>query len=475
MLDKKSKRYFIHIGLFLITLCTTTIAGAEWMTGKSLMYGDITIAWGDLVQGLKFSVPFLLFLTFHEFGHYFMAQYHKVKVSLPYYIPLWLGFLGGPSIGTMGALISIKQSIESRKKFFDIGIAGPLAGFVIGFFVLIYGFTHLPEPEHIYTIHTDYEQFGLDYPDHVYTYEYQLSQYENAYMTFRVQDSLSYLNANGSIDGWYYPEFRAEEDYPSFILGNTILFSLMESWLVEDSSKMPNEYESMHYPFLLAGFLALFFTALNLLPIGQLDGGHILYGLIGMKYHRIVSRVFFLAFIYYAGLGIANPHHLSEYMMAEGIYLGFLYYAMYKFTPNAEQRMMYALMMFTAQFGTSYLFPQAEGYAGWLLFAFFIGRVAGVDHPPVLIDHPLDMKRKVLGWISILIFIVSFSPQPFVEKPHYKSENKSDTPIFLSTVKPSPNLTLIDKPNSLARASSISINSGEEIKVLEASPSASKN
>jgi membrane-associated protease RseP (regulator of RpoE activity) len=476
MLDKEVKRKVIHVGLFIITFCTTTIAGAEWMTGKSLFYGDVTINWDELILGMQFSFSFLLILTCHEFGHYFMAQYHKVKVTLPYYIPLWFGFLpGAPSIGTMGAFISIKQVIESRKKYFDIGIAGPLAGFVIGFFVLAYGFSNLPEQEKIFEIHPDYKVFGLDYADHVYNYDYQVSRHKEAYLGFQSADSLSYLEENGSIEYWSYPEFQPFESYESMILGKTLLFSWMESWFVSDPNKMPNQHESMHNPFLLAGFLSLFFTALNLLPIGQLDGGHILYGLVGMKYHSIISRVLFTAFVFYAGLGVVNPFQLSEYMMWEGVYLIFLYYAFYRFSKSPQERMMYAVIIFAAQFGITYIFPFVEGYSGWLLFAFFLGRVAGVDHPPVLIDKPLDQNRMILGWISFAIFIISFSPQPLVMKEYYKSENKSDTPTFRSVVNPSPYFDLMDKPNSLARASSTSINSGEEINVLTDSPVGSKN
>lgn len=476
MLDKEVKRKVIHVGLFIITFCTTTIAGAEWMTGKSLFYGDVTISWDELVLGMQFSFSFLLILTCHEFGHYFMAQYHKVKVTLPYYIPLWFGFLpGAPSIGTMGAFISIKQVIESRKKYFDIGIVGPLAGFVIGFFVLAYGFTNLPAQEKIFEIHPDYEVFGLDYAEHVYTYDYQASRHKEAYLGFQAADSLNYLEENGSIEFWSYPKFQPFESYESMILGKTLLFSWMESWFVSDPNNMPNQHESMHNPFLLAGFLSLFFTALNLLPIGQLDGGHILYGLVGMKYHSIISRVLFTAFVFYAGLGVVNPFQLSEYMMWEGVYLIFLYYAFYRFSKSPQERMMYAVIIFAAQFGITYIFPFVEGYSGWLLFAFFLGRVAGVDHPPVLIDKPLDQNRMILGWISFAIFIISFSPQPLVMKEYYKSENKSDTPTFRSVVNPSPYFDLMDKPNSLARASSTSINSGEEIKVLADSPVGSKN
>ncbi|MEP4874375.1 MAG: site-2 protease family protein, partial [Nonlabens ulvanivorans] len=159
--DKEEKTKVIQIGLFIVTLIVTTFAGAEWMTGKSLFYGEVTITQTELFNGLKFSIPFLFILTVHEFGHYFMAQYHKVKVTLPFYIPLWLGFLPGfPSLGSMGAFIKIQDIIDSRKKYFDIGIAGPLAGFVVALLVLVYAFTNLPERESIYKIHPGYEAYG---------------------------------------------------------------------------------------------------------------------------------------------------------------------------------------------------------------------------------------------------------------------------------------------------------------------------
>lgn len=405
------------------------------MTGKSILYGTQTINLSEFLNGLQFSIPFLGILTIHEFGHYFTAQYHKVKVTLPYYIPLWLGFLGGPSIGTMGAVIRIKDHINSRKKYFDIGIAGPLAGFIIALFVLQYGFTHLPPIDYVFKIHPEYEQWGKDY--HLYAYE--------------------------------------NKDMIGITLGPNLLFWFFENYVVSDTSLIPHPNEMLHYPYLLAGYLALFFTALNLLPIGQLDGGHILYGLIGEKKHRLVSGGLFLVFIYYAGLGVINPFMLSDYLFVEIFYFIFLYYCFTRFTPLKRNRLMYASIIFSAQFATSFLFPQVEGYTGWLLFAFVLGRFLGIYHPPVQFDRPLDVKRKVLGWLSLAVFVVSFSPQPFIIEDDYSKENKSDTPTFLSTVNPSPYFTRIDKPNSIARASSISINCGDEISVFDCSPSGSKN
>ncbi|PIB34870.1 hypothetical protein BFP72_05355 [Reichenbachiella sp. 5M10] len=432
---KTNKQVLIQIGLFVTTLITTTISGAEWTSGKSLLYGEDTVGWSDFFTGLTFSIPFLLILTVHEFGHYFMAQYHKVKVTLPYYIPLWLGFLGGPSIGTMGAFIKIKDRVDSRKKYFDIGVAGPLAGFVIALLVLFYGFTHLPDLDYLYEIHPDYAQWGADYPSHAYT----------------------------------------DRDLSVMVLGPNLLFSFFEHFVVSDPTLLPHSYEMIHYPYLFAGYLALFFTALNLLPIGQLDGGHILYGLIGPKNHRIFSQVFFLALMYYAGLGLMTPYDISPWMLDELLYLGFLYFCLYRFTEHRTERIMYALGVFSLQLATVYFFPRVEGYSGWLVFSFVLGRFLGIYHPPVLLDRPLDAKRIFLGWISIGVFILCFSPKPFDIIEIQSNDNKSETPSALSVTNPSPYLQRIDIPNSRPLASSSSMNSGEEINVLLSSPPGVKN
>ncbi len=433
--SREKKRKVIQLSLFVITVLTTTIAGAEWMTGKSILYGEATINITELLNGLQFSIPFLGILTVHEFGHYFVAQYHRVKVTLPYYIPLWLGFIGGPSIGTMGAVIRIQEHINSRVKYFDIGVAGPLAGFVVALVVLTYGFTNLPTLEYIFNIHPEYRQWGADY--HLYAYQ--------------------------------------DKDMIGITLGPNLLFWFFENFVVSDGSLMPHPNEIIHYPYLLAGYLALFFTALNLLPIGQLDGGHILYGLVGGEKHKKISGALFFAFVFYAGLGVVKPFMLSEFLITEVCYFIFLYYCFYKFTPHKQNRLLYATVIFAGQMATSFIFPQAEGYSGWLLFAFVLGRFLGVYHPPVLYDQPLDIKRKVLGWVSLIVFVLCFSPQPFIIEDSYTNENKSETPTFLSTVNPSPYCTRIDIPSSMARASSSFINSGEEISVLEASPAGSKN
>lgn len=369
---KKTKQLLIHAGLFLLTFVCATLAGAEWSRNKFIFFSD-DYSWADFLAGMEFSVPFLLILTFHEFGHYLTAKYYKIKVTLPYYLPLWLGFIGSPSIGTMGAFISIKGKIHTRQQYFDIGIAGPLAGFVVALFVLWYGFTHLPPQEDIFLIHPEYAQYGLDYPKHVYS------------------DSTASIG-----------------------LGSTILFDFFKENVTTQPELLPHPNEIIHYPWLLAGFLALFFTALNLLPIGQLDGGHILYGLLGLKNSRMVSAGLYVAFISYAGIGIVTPFlPVEDLLIYVPLYAFFLYYCMHSLSPKPIDRWTVAVAILAGQFLIAYFIPGIQGYSGWLLYGLILGRFIGIYHPPVPYDQPLDLKRKVLGWIALIIFVICWSPDPF--------------------------------------------------------------
>ena len=135
----KTNKIFLHLGLFIITFITTTFAGAEWAAGQSSTYEFSVL----VSKGLPYAISIMFFLSVHEFGHYFAAKYHKVETTLPYYIPFppISGFL---NFGTMGAVIKTKSAIRNNKAMFDIGAAGPIAGFIASLIILIYGFTHLP-------------------------------------------------------------------------------------------------------------------------------------------------------------------------------------------------------------------------------------------------------------------------------------------------------------------------------------------
>lgn len=312
---KEKKNYFLHIGLFIVTFITTTIAGAEWTTGIAGPY-EID----HLVVGLPYSISILFILTCHEFGHYFAAMYHKVKTTLPYYIPFppipfFLNF------GTMGAVIRTKTPVPTKKAMFDIGVAGPIAGFVACLIILVYGFMNIPGEEYILTIHPDY-----------YSPEY----------------------GKGGID---------------LTFGNTLLFSFFKMIFVDPGQFFPPMSEVYHYPYLCVGWFGLFITAMNMIPVGQLDGGHIGYTLFGKETHFKIAVVAFSTLFILGVLGIIES--------TLDFYIGF-------------------------------------GWSGWLFWAAILYFVVKIEHPPIHDDTELDFKRKLIGYFSFFILIISFSPTPFL-------------------------------------------------------------
>jgi membrane-associated protease RseP (regulator of RpoE activity) len=377
-MELSPKKILIHSGLFVLTFVTTTLAGAEWVYSRSIVMTP-DFGWNDFVSGMPYSVPFLLILTVHEFGHYFTAIHYKVRTSLPYYIPL-------PPIplmfGTLGALIRLKSRVYSKQQNFDIGIAGPLAGFIVTIGVLWYGFSTLPPPEYIFQFHPEYKEFGLGYANSVY---------DAAFLKEGVVD---------------------------VIIGKNLIFLFFENF-VADPARIPNVHEIIHYPYLFAGFLALVFTSINLLPIGQLDGGHVLYGLLGFRGHRLVASGAFVLFLFYAGLGVVRQGTTFEFMgigiphtITVLLFIGFLYACLRGLRVGWQNQLMITLIVFAAQYFLVLFFPKINGYSGWLLFAFLIGRFIGVLHPPSEIEAPISTGRKVFGWIALLIFVISFSPAP---------------------------------------------------------------
>jgi membrane-associated protease RseP (regulator of RpoE activity) len=372
------KSPYLNILLFVVTFITTTFAGSEWIFGRSFFFQSEIMGLQEFKRGLWFSVPFLGFLTTHEFGHYFMAKIRKIEVTLPYYIPGWFVIL--TSIGTFGAFIKIKERINSKNDFFDIGIAGPLAGFVVAVVVLACGFYFLPTDEYIYTIHPEYKNFQGNY--RLFLDNYQTS---------------------GEI----------------ITLGKSLIYSYLENTFA-DPSLIPHKYETTHYPLILAGFLGLLFTALNLLPIGQLDGGHILFALIGKKAFDIVSPTFLVILVSYSGLGMFRiDDFILAYSEEQGVlllqFLFFVYFNYLCFSRIFEKRingLILALVVILGQLILTKYFPQITGYSGFLAFGFLIGRILGVYHPETTDEKPLGLIRKILGWLAIFIFIICFSPNP---------------------------------------------------------------
>ena len=342
----------VHIGLFLLTVLTTTLAGVVLTRGVidllPLGFWEFPTApqAGEWARGLAFALPFLGVLTVHEFGHYFVARANRVRTSLPYYIPFPMG------LGTFGAIIRIRERIFSRREFFDIGLAGPLAGFVVAVGVLAYGFTHLPP-------------LDLSMPA------------------------------------------------TDLILARPLLYRALEA-LLADPNRVPHPNELLHYPVLLAGALSLFFTALNLLPLGQLDGGHILYGLLGPARSNRLMPWLFTGFIFYAGLGLFSIHDgWQTWAYAAPVYAAYLALIFWRVRPRPWQGLLLAAGIWTAQVAAASYWPGLGGNPGWLVFGLLLGRLTGIYHPPAPDERPLSAGRQLLGWLMVVIFALCFTPSPF--------------------------------------------------------------
>ena len=377
-------RYWLHLLLFVLTLASTTISGGL-LVGRMLIYGaeDLTgllLSPAFLLDGFRFGFSLLLFLTVHEFGHYIAARRHGVDTSLPYYLPLPppLG------IGTLGAVIRIREPIPSLKKLFDIGAAGPLAGFVVALGVLLYALVTLPPPSYL-----------LDQAGHE-----AIKQYIEQY-------------------GRFPDQMPADVGEGAYMVGQTPLYWL----LAQLFPNVPPMYEMYHYPVLFAGWLGLFFTALNLLPIGQLDGGHILYALVGPAWHGRLARGFVLFLLLSGAVGFVEdvtPWIYEAYPLLGRfswfILAGTLYVYLIRIF-NGDQRAtglaLLGLIGLTALAG--WIGPAATqyGYFGWFVFGALIVFLIRVDHPPVLYWEPLTPTRRVLAVLSLLIFIACFSIRPF--------------------------------------------------------------
>lgn len=381
--DYDRKTVAKHLGLFLATVVTVALAGAGFVGFNASLFPVVMPSWPDFLRGLLFSALLLGFLGVHEFGHFFAAMKHKVRVSLPYFIPIPLG------IGTLGAVIRIKERIRDTRKMFDVGVAGPLAGLVVSLVILLYGFATLPDPSYI--------------------------------QNFEGHEAVkSYVAQNG-----VYPEnppqpaSGEEGSQGTLMLGNTLLYSFLASFF----ENVPPMYEMYHYPFLFAGWLGLFFTALNLMPVGQLDGGHILYSLIGFRRHRTVARYTFAALTVLAGIELVPFIHLSlgDWDTSVGslswlIWAGGLYVLLRR-AFHGDHRWVAPLMALSLTASAAWLY----GWVGhletnhsliWGFWCAFIAYFVGIEHPPVQYERHLDPLRRRLGWFSMAVFLLCISPAP---------------------------------------------------------------
>lgn len=250
--------------------------------------------WADLLSGWPFAVGLLGILLTHEFGHYFAAKYHGVPATLPFFIPMPLSVLG-----TFGAVINIKAQIQDRKALLDIGAAGPLAGLIVALPVLLVGLALSP----------------------VQSMEGQCTELEPCLME---GNSLLYLGAKYLVHGQILPD---------------------------------GELDVMLHPLAFAGWAGILVSALNLLPVGTLDGGHIAYALLGKK-------------------------------------------ARYLYLP---------MVLFTLVLGIWW-----NGWWLWSVLLLLFGRMQAQPRDDVT---ALDGKRKVIAVVALLVFVLSFTPIPLVIIP----------------------------------------------------------
>jgi membrane-associated protease RseP (regulator of RpoE activity) len=274
--------------LLFLLTCVTTFL----VTGLALTPdGGIRILWSD---GLSYSIGLMAILLSHEMGHYIMSVRWGVHATLPYFIPFPdIPWIAQSPFGTLGAVIAMKSPIPNRRALIDIGAAGPLAGFAVTLVVLTVG--------------------------------------------------ISLSSIQPLPQGWPPP------GYSAYIFGDSLLFRGL-AWLI--LGPVPDGSDIFLHPLARAGWVGMFVTALNLLPIGQLDGGHIAFALYRKHYRKIVSVV-------------------------TVVLIGMVFVSMV-----------------------------------WLLFAVmavFLGR----RHPPPLDDtDPVDRTRRIVGYICIAILVLSFIPVP---------------------------------------------------------------
>jgi membrane-associated protease RseP (regulator of RpoE activity) len=288
---KFQDRVWLHVLLFALTLATTTLIGAFHYLGFLADFGEVplpALSGPLLVRGLWYSGTILSILGCHELGHYFACRYYDVDASLPFFLPAPPPFL----TGTLGAVIRIREPFPSKRALFDIGIAGPIAGFIVLVPALFIGV------------------------------------------------ALSHVAR-------VPPGFAGEE------LGEPLLFKLA-SWLFFGS--IPEGYSVNLHPMAFAAWFGMLATALNLFPIGQLDGGHISYAVLGPR---------------------------STYVTFATV----------------------AVAIGLASFASSWIV--------WTTLTIVMLIVFGPRHPQVPDEQvPLDRTRRLLALFALIMFILCFTPAP---------------------------------------------------------------
>lgn len=311
--EESGSRAWVNIVLYVLTVLSTLFVGATW---SDLVPPDADLVWilTHLWVGWPFALSLMSILTGHELGHYFAGRYYKVPVSLPYFMPMPV-----PPLGTMGAVIVMKGRTMNRRQMLTIGSAGPLVGFALAVPILLIGLS-------LSTVQP------MIVPGAGET-------------IFLEGNSLLYLLMKLALFGRVLPGSGAALTLPGVL--NETVAALFGTFSLEGG------FDVFIHPVALAGWAGLLVTAFNLLPVGQLDGGHILYSLVGQRAKVLTWPIIGLLLV-----------------------MGFL------------------------------LWP---GWYLWAALIFLFGR----RHPDPLDDVTrLDAPRKIIAVVTLIIFVLLFTPIP---------------------------------------------------------------
>lgn len=302
-----------HLALFVAT-CASTFLTFRVLFDGGVIGSDADKWWGSAF----YAVTVMLILTAHELGHYFMARAHRVDASLPYFIPMPMGF------GTLGAVIRLRGRIPHRNALVDIGAAGPLAGLLIAVPMLFVG-AALSHVEKLPVALDD----GLPPP-------------------------LSLLNLASVFGLWVKSMLfgTPEPTLPGLQIFGDNLLTLLAVRVTHGA--LPPGHDVMAHPVFIAAWFGLVVTMLNLLPVGQLDGGHLTHAWYGERAVKLGERI------------------------AAGALVCALFFS-----------------------------------ASWLVWFFLITRFIGTTHPPVVdAAQPLSRGRKAVVVITWVMTGLTFMPIP---------------------------------------------------------------
>ncbi|AGC48603.1 M50 family peptidase [Myxococcus stipitatus DSM 14675] len=318
---RPAPRYWLHLLLLLLTVVTTFTSYLLYFHFQR-PYSPGEISPEAASRALSFSLSLLAILGSHEMGHYVLARIHRVDTSLPYFIPLPV--LG---VGTLGAVIRIRDRIPSRNALVDIGAAGPLAGLVVALPILFWGLSHST----VVDAPTVPSQFPGE--SSLWVYGRELFTWVMAKVT--------------------HAPPAPEETFQGVqtVFGDSLLMKGL-TWLA--LGPVPEGKDVLVHPVVIAGWFGLLVTLLNLMPIGQLDGGHLAFALLGRHAHWV-------------GRGMA------------------------------------ALLLFLTLFVT----------ASWGLWLLVTSKVVGFGHPEVMEPGaPLSPSRKLICALCLLALIGCAMPVP---------------------------------------------------------------